>query len=413
MAETDRKAGERSGIPRYRATSLPALFTQGFRPFFLVAALSAPLLIILWMLMLSGLIVLPTTFEGAAWHAHEMIFGFAVAAMAGFLMTAIPNWTGRMPLQGFPLLLLTLVWLLGRFAVAFSASTGSLPAAIADLAFLALLILVMGREIVAGANWRNLPMVVALAILMVANAASHLAAAGLVNGGDAAYRAGLALFATLIALIGGKIIPSFTGNALAKMGRPRLPQTGRIDALALVLTPLALIAWIFESAIPTQEHLIGALLVAAGVLGAFRLARWRGHSIHADILLLALHAGFAWLCIGLVLLGLSRLLPEEVPELAGLHAIGAGAMATMILPVMARTTLAHTRRRAVASLAMAIMCFSANAAAVLRVLAVLIQGASQELMMLSAGAWLLAFGLFLFDPGRWLLAPSATRWQSG
>jgi uncharacterized protein involved in response to NO len=410
MSKTDRRAGERGGIPRYRTTALPALFTQGFRPFFLAAALSAPLLIIFWMLALSGLIVLPTTFEGATWHAHEMIFGFAVAAMAGFLMTAIPNWTGRMPLQGFPLLLLTFVWLLGRFAVAFSASIGVFPAVTADLAFPALLILSIGREIVAGKNWRNLPMLAALVILMGANAATHLAAAGLVNDGDAGYRASLALFATLIALVGGKIIPSFTGNALARMNRPRLPQAGGIDAAALALTLLALIAWIIESAvpIPTHEHLTGALLVAAGVLGAFRLACWRGYSIHADILLLALHAGFAWLCIGLVLLGLSRLVPE-ISELAGLHALGAGAMTTMILAVMARTTMAHTRRRAVASRPMSIMCFSANAAAMLRVLAVLIQGASQELMMLSAAAWLLAFGLFLVGPGRWLLAPSAAR----
>jgi uncharacterized protein involved in response to NO len=408
MSEPDRRAGERGGIPRYRKTFLPPLFSQGFRPFFLAAALSAPLLIILWLLALSGLIFLPTTFEGAAWHAHEMIFGFAVAAMAGFLMTAIPNWTGRMPLQGLPLVLLALIWLLGRFAVAFSASIGSLPAAIADLGFLALLTLVMGREIVAGKNWRNLPMVAALAILMVANAVTHLSAAGLLDDGDAGYRAGLALFATLIALIGGRIIPSFTGNALAKMGRPRLPQADRIDAAALALTPLALIAWIFEGAIPTPARVTGALLVAAGVLGAFRLARWRGHSIRADVLLLALHAGFAWLCIGLVLLGLSRWL-RDVPELAGLHAIGAGAMSTMILAVMARTTMAHTRRRAVASRAMSIMCRSANTAALLRVLAALIPGASQEFMALSATAWLVAFGLFLLDPGRWLLAPSAAR----
>jgi uncharacterized protein involved in response to NO len=230
----------------------------------------------------------------------------------------------------------------------------------------------------------------------------------MVSDGEAAYRACLAVFAALIALIGGRIIPSFTGNALAKMGRPRLPQAGAIDAAALALTPLSLIAWIFENAIPIHEYLTGTLLVAAGMLGAFRLARWRGHSIHADILLLALHAGFAWLCIGLVLLGLSRLLPG-VPELAGLHAIGAGAMASMILAVMARTTMAHTRRRAVASRAMSIMCFSANAAAMLRVLAVLIPGASQELMALSAAAWLVAFGLFLLDPGRWLLVPSAAR----
>src|SRR5262245_16488237 len=166
------------GIPRYRPFAGPALFREGFRPFFLAAGLWAAAAMALWIGVLAGWIDLPTAFGLLDWHIHEMIFGFAGAAVAGFFLTAIPNWTGRMPLQGAPLMLLAALWLAGRAACAFSLRTGPAAAAAVDLAFLAVLLLAVAREILAGRNWRNLPMVGALAVLLAANVLFHLETLG-------------------------------------------------------------------------------------------------------------------------------------------------------------------------------------------------------------------------------------------
>src|SRR5262245_31882867 len=166
------------GIPRYRPFAGPALLQEGFRPLFLGAALWSALALGLWLGVLVGHITLPTTLDPITWHGHEMIFGFAAAAMGGFLLTATPNWTGRMPLQGWSLAVLVLTWLAGRVAVACSAMLGALPAAAIDLAFLVLLLVAVLREIVVGRNWRNLPMPAALVLLISANFLVHFEAMG-------------------------------------------------------------------------------------------------------------------------------------------------------------------------------------------------------------------------------------------
>ena len=156
-----------TGIPRYRKIRAPALFQEGFRPFFLGAALWAALSMVLWLLAVSGRVVLPIGIDPVAWHAHEMIHGFAMAAVAGFLFTAIPNWTGRFPLQGVPLFALAVLWASGRAAMVTSAIIGVAAAFIIDLTFPLLFIGAVAREIVAGRNWRNAPAVVALALLLL------------------------------------------------------------------------------------------------------------------------------------------------------------------------------------------------------------------------------------------------------
>lgn len=169
------------GIPRYRPWKGPALLQHGFRPFFLAAGLWAAGALVLWLAMLAGAIALPTAFDPITWHAHEMLFGFAGAAVAGFLLTAVPNWTGRMPLQGLRLAGLAALWLAGRAAVGLSESTGPLAAAALDLAFPAALLGAVVREILAGRNWRNLPVCLALASLLAANVLTHLDALGLAD----------------------------------------------------------------------------------------------------------------------------------------------------------------------------------------------------------------------------------------
>jgi uncharacterized protein involved in response to NO len=387
-----------AGIPRYRSFDGPALFRQGFRPFFLGAGLFAAFA--LWLSVVRGAVSLSTAFGPAAWHAHEMIFGFAAAAIAGFLLTAIPNWTGRMPLQGLPLAALFGTWLIGRAATATSALIGPGLAAALDLSFLVALLAVVLREIVSGRNWRNLPLPVALGVLLLANALSHAEAAGGVPSGPFGQRLGIATIILLIGLVGGRIIPSFTRNWLAKRAETHMPAgLGRFDHVSLVLTVVALGAWV---AAP-DDRTAGAVLLAAGIASLIRLARWRGHRTLSDPLVWSLHVGFAWVPAGLCLLGLGVFLPEFFPSIAGLHALTAGAIGSMTLAVMTRATLGHTGRPLAADgWTAAIYIFVALAAAT-RVAAPILPDVLGLLLWVSGLLWSAAFGLFTIRFGRMLL----------
>jgi uncharacterized protein involved in response to NO len=378
------------GIPRYRPTALPALFSQGFRPFFLAAALWAPVSLGLFLLQLAGWIDLPTAFDPPTWHAHEMLFGFAMAAMAGHLMTAIPNWTGRMPLQGAALLVLASVWLLGRVAVATSTPIGAAPAAVADLSFPALLTVVIGREIFAGRNWRNLPMIAALMLLFAANAVTHAAAAGWIESGQAGIRGGIAVFALLIALVGGRIIPSFTRNRLARLGATTRPAaSGFVDRSAIALVATGGAAW----AADVPGPIAGLLLLMAGLATAARLARWHGALAIGEPPLLALHLGYGWLALGLALLGAAELWPT-LPSIAGLHALTTGAVGTTIMAVMARTALSRAGRRTnggQGTLAFGLITL----AACLRVAAPFLSAFNLQLVALAGLAWISGFAVLI------------------
>jgi uncharacterized protein involved in response to NO len=388
-----------AGIPRYRATTAPALFKAGYRPFFLAAAAWAVLSLLLWLTMLLGWVSLPTAFDPLAWHAHEMIYGFVVAAIAGFLLTAIPNWTGRFPLQGAPLIALAGLWLAGRIAMASSAQIGALPAALIDLSFLLTLLLAVAREVVAGKNWRNLPPLAALSLLLCGNALTHVEAAGLSSTGALGNRLGLAVGAGMIALVGGRLIPSFTRNYLARRKAWELPApVNWIDRLALALVVIALAAWVMEAA----DRVQGTMLLAAAAANALRLSRWCGLSAWRDPLLLNLHLGYGWLVAGLALLGLGRW-AEIAPDAAGLHALAAGACGTMILAVMSRTTLAHAGRRQVVIGGTVPLFVLVHMSALARVAATFFPFGYFHLLAVSALAWIAAFALFLVTYGMGLL----------
>jgi uncharacterized protein involved in response to NO len=399
---------EAGGIPRYRITSLPPLFSQGFRPFFLAAALWAPVSLCIWLAEFSGFVALPTNFVGSAWHAHEMIFGFATAAMAGYLMTAVPNWTGRMPLQGLPLAMLFGLWCAGRLATAVSAWIGAVAAAVLDLAFPTALILVICREIYVGRNWRNLPIIAAVSLLLLANAATHLGSIELwADGIGIGGRGGIAIFVGLISMVGGRVIPSFTRNRLAKSRLPQRPAAfAAFDRVALLSVAVSLTAWV--AAMPST--ITGPLLMLAGILSAARLARWQGWLVFDDPSLWILHLGFGWLAIGLLLLGGSELWPQ-IPAVAGLHAMGAGAIGSSIVGVMGRTTLAQTGRRASFVPGTSLIHALVTIAATLRVLATLPSDVSWMLLEGSAAAWTLAFVAFVALYGRALMKPKADRRQ--
>lgn len=376
-------------VPRYRSAEAPALLSAGFRPFFLAAGLWAALAMALWLAQYAGALVLPTAFAPMAWHLHEMLFGFVAAAMAGFLLTAIPNWTGRLPLQGAPLALLVGLWLLGRVAVAFSARTGPQLAAAADVAFLAVFALAMAREIVAGRNWRNLPVLLAVTLLALANALSHAGAFGHAALHDLGKRLAIAVIVMLISLIGGRIIPSFTTNWLKHEGAESLPVPfGPFDRATLALSLVALAAWVAQA----PGAITGALLIVAGAAHALRLARWRGAATLSEPLLWILHAGYAFLPAGLVLLGLAA----ERPALAttAIHALTAGAMGTMILAVMTRASLGHTKRPLTADRGTLAAYLLVLGAAVMRLAASFLGAAATPALHLAGFFWISAFALF-------------------
>ena len=372
---------------------MPALFDRGFRPFFLLAGLWAPTALLLWLAMLAGILEPPTAMDPLTWHVHEMLFGFVAAAIAGFLLTAVPGWTGRPPLRGLPLAALATLWLAGRLAVALSAWIGAAAAAAVDIAFLAGLAAYCAREIAIGRSWRNLAVIALLALLIAANALFHLGET------ETAERAAIATMVTLVALIGGRVVPEFTRNWLARRGAEKLPaQRDRFDSAAMAATVAAAIAW----TVVGDRPLVGALLALAAVALAARLARWRGLATTAEPLLWVLHLGYLWLPVGLALLAVSVLAPA-VPENVALHALTAGAMATMILAMMTRATLGHTGRPLAASRATAAIYLSVTAAAAARLASGLADDAGPVLLHASAAAWVAAFALFVLVYGPMLL----------
>ena len=330
-------------MPRLRAYDGPALLSYGFRPFFLLGSIYAGLAVLVWLPVFYGELSLHSAFAPRDWHVHEMLYGYLPAVITGFLFTAIPNWTGQLPIQGKPLLALVLVWVAGRVVVTISADVGWLPAAAIDVGFLALVVAAAAREILAGKNWRNLKVVVLVALLLAGNAAFHLEAH--FNGtADYGVRVGIAVVVLLIALIGGRIIPSFTRNWLARENPGRLPSPfGPLDVAIVAVSAAALSAWVFVQDGP----LIGIALGLAGLLNLVRLARWAGDRTLADRLVLILHVGYFFVPLGFLLAAAAAI--GLLPGSAGIHAWMAGAAGTMTLAVMTRASLGHTGQPPMAS----------------------------------------------------------------
>ena len=396
--------GERMlALRRSRMAAAPAFLRGGFRPFFFGGAVWAIVALALWLATLAGVAHLPSAFEPLSWHRHEMLFGFVGAVVAGFLLTAIPNWTGRLPIAGAPLAALFGLWAAARLATLYSSEVGPAFAAALDVGFYLVLAASAAREVTAARN-RNVPIVGLVLLFGVANALDHAAAAGALADEGLGWRAGLALVVVMISLIGGRIIPSFTRNWLAKRGVTKgLPgQPDRFDLATIALTALALLAWVAREEWPVA----GLLLVTAGLLQALRLARWSGLRAVADPLVLILHVGYFWVPAGLLLLGAS-ILGAAVPRSAAIHALTAGAMATMILAVMTRATLGHSGRDLRAGPATTILYILVTLGAVLRVTAPLGVIDYTLGMEVSAVAWGGAFLVFLLAYGPILFAPRA------
>lgn len=382
-------------IPRYRHHEGIVILSAGFRPFFLLAALWACAVVPVSVGFITGAVELPTAFPPLIWHVHEMVFGYGSAVVAGFLLTAIPNWTGRLPLQGGPLAALLLAWFCGRIAVLFSLQIGNSVAAVVDLIFPVVFLGVVVREIIAGRNWRNLPMVGALLLLLIGNALTHYDA---VRFGDMGGRLGVATLLMLICLIGGRIVPSFTRNWLVKQdSNSKLPAPfSLVDQAALTMTVIALFGWTIA---PESEATSWLALGAGGSL-AVRLLRWRGENILSEPLLWVLHLGYGWLAVGLLILALNGLMPL-LPATSAIHALTVGAIGTMTLAVMTRAALGHTGRALVAGPRTTMIYILITAATILRLLAPLFGSYYLVGLTIAVVSWCGAFGsfaIFYFRP---------------
>lgn len=373
-----------------RREAYPALLSYGFRPFFLLGSIWAALAILIWLPMLAGRLETRSLLSPVDWHAHELLFGYLVAVVTGFLLTAIPNWTGRLPVRGAPLAGLVALWLAGRIAVWFSADLGWAAAMVLDSAFLLAVAVPALIEIVAGRNWRNLLVLVPVTALFAANVLFHVEAR---FQGFTEMSRNLALAAglVLIMVIGGRIIPSFTRNWLVRENPGRLPVPfNRFDGAVIVVSTLALLGW----TISPEAWVSGALLVVAAILNAVRLSRWAGWRTASEPLLLILHVAYLFVPAGLLISGLAALDSALMPPVAGIHVFGIGAIGAMTLAVMARATLGHTGRELHAGGGTVFVFCAIVLATPFRFSAALMPG-STWLLHASATFWVLAFAGFV------------------
>jgi uncharacterized protein involved in response to NO len=391
-----------SGIPRLPSYRGPVLLSYGFRPFFLFGAIYAGLAVLVWLPMFNGELELLTDFSPVDWHVHEMLYGYLPAVVTGFLLTAIPNWTGRLPIQGKPLLVLVSVWVAGRVCVTVSAEIGWLLAAIIDVSFLALVVAATTREIVTGKNWRNLRVVGLVTLLLAGNIAFHIEA-HVRGAAEYGARIGIAAIVLLIVVIGGRIIPSFTRNWLARENPGRLPAPfARFDVAVIGCSAATLALW---TAQPLGRVTAAALAVMA-VLNIVRLARWAGDRTWRDRLVLILHVGYAFVPLGL-LLATATALDIVIPS-AGIHAWTVGAAGTMTLAVMTRASLGHTGNALTASAVTQAIYAAIVIAAFARICSALEPAWGELLLYITAFAWCVAFFGFAASFGPMLVGRRRT-----
>ncbi|AUG54961.1 short-chain dehydrogenase [Thalassospira marina] len=384
--------------PADAASSLsqPLPFWRGaFRPLFLFAGLQAIIGVVWWLsAMIHGLWA-PQLGTTSLWHAHEMIFAFGGAALGGFLLTAIANWTGRPALKGAPIIALTTLWLAGRVAMIFAAQTSTALLLVIELSYYLALLGLAARELIAGNNRRNLKILAIIGLLAVIDAVFVLAATDTIPlDAEIFPRAGIFIFLLLIALIGGRIIPGFTRNWLMRNGKlPAIAEPvsfNRFDALCMGAL-VASIALVFT---PWHQG-AGVMLMASGFLHFARLSRWRGIHTFADPLVIMLHAAYFWLPTSLLLVGFAMLRPDLYAVNDALHAGGAGAMACMIMAIGGRAALGHTGRALVAGKIFTAAFALIWLATALRLLAPVFGGSYIMLLAAATLCWVGGWVLFL------------------
>ena len=367
-----------------------ALLSKGYRPFFLMAGIWAVLSLFLWLFMLTGLIILPSAFSPLEWHMHEMIFGYSSAVIAGFLLTAVPNWTGRFPISGNSLLVLVLVWLVGRAVVLFSSYFDAYLVMAIDLVFPVLLSLAISIEIFAGKNWRNLRVLIVLLGFMLSNLFFHLEI--IISGAaDYSFRLGVVMVLIMIMVIGGRIIPSFTRNWLVRFNLYDLPAPfSKFDYICMIISIVALIAWVV---FPTLI-LLAILLALAGLLNLVRLYRWAGLKTVKEPMVLVLHIAYLFIPLGFLALAFSIIFPNILSQAGATHLFTAGAIGMMSIAMMSRVSLAHGGQRPEADKIISAIYLTLFLSVITRFIAGFLLQLS-FLIHISATLWIAAFLIFI------------------
>ncbi|TQV78529.1 NnrS family protein [Denitrobaculum tricleocarpae] len=380
-------------------TALRTLFSEGFRIFFLAAGLYAVISVGLWVGWLgihaTGALVteMPFAVPPHLWHAHEMVFGYAGAALGGFFLTAVPNWTGTKAARHLFIVAASGLWLAGRLAVWWSGALDPLLVAAIDLAFLPLLASKIATQLVKRPKPQNLMFLLLLTMVWCGNLLVHLEWSGLIDDGVwPGLRLGLLGTISIIVVLGGRIIPAFTRNAMTRSGiETNLPRSHRVlDGTAIataILLPLLIVFAVPDIAVALVAFLTGALQAA-------RLAGWRGRWTLSQPILWSLHLGFAMLATGYMALGLAFL--DLFSEVAALHLLGIGAIGGMTLAVMSRAILGHAGKALTVSAPIALAYLLIALSAVLR--AVGSAGGIEwynAATLVSGGLWIAAFTLFV------------------
>lgn len=369
-----------------------AAFAYGFRPFFLAAGVYALVGLIAWLWIYArGILPLPNQ-PAQLWHGHEMLYGFIGAAIAGFLLTAVPSWTGARGFAGTPLILLATLWLIGRLAFAAAAVLPLPLVAVCELAFIPALGALLAPPLLRARN-RNSPLLLVLASIWLTDvvflyALMHddvqLARTTLLVAID--------IVLLLVTVIGGRIVPAFTANALRARGRATDLRSSRwTDGIVIA----AMIAVVFVDIVAPWHRVAGAVAAVAAIAHAVRLIGWRSWRTLDEPLVWSLHLAYAWLPVGLAMKAL-HLAGNVAWAAHWLHALTIGVAAAMILAVMTRASLGHTGRPLLASRLIGGAYILLSLAAVMRVFAPpLAPGAYQWSVMVAGTLWICAFAIFI------------------
>ena len=379
------------------------LLRLGFRPFFLSGAIFSVVAIVLWLLMYKGTVNFSPLGGGYWWHIHEMIFGFGCAIIAGFLLTAVQNWTGVRGAQGTSLLILFILWLAGRIVVLFPDLLGAELTTIIDLSFLPAVAFVLGKPIIAIKQYRNLFFVPLLLLFTIANSEMHLA----IYNSDtftityAAY-AGVMLVTFLMSVMAGRVVPMFTANGTQTPKATPLPWLDKVTNGCLAIAMLYLL---LEPVVGFSETFFGILLIVAGIFQTMRWLRWRPWITLGVPLLWSIHASIKFIAYGLIVLGLSYLI-AEIPSNHIWHLLTVGGMGGLILAMISRVSLGHTGRPLAPPKAMTLAYIFITLAALIRALGPWVLPEKTMIFIDISGVfWLLAFGIFAVTYAPMLMSP--------
>ncbi len=395
-------------------------FSGGYRPFFLAAALFSTVSMALWVAELYGYLQLETSLASVDWHRHEMLFGYTSAVMAGFLFTAVPNWTNSRPVVGRPLIAFVGLWIAGRISLLFGNVVPYNVAIVIDSAFLVILAMIIGRMIIGAKNWRNLKILLVVVVFAVANIWFHIEML-IGETGQAPVRLGFAAMLGILMIIAGRITPGFTRSWLAQQNKSagpllvpkpagRMPVSfGRYDEYLERISAVIMLGWVFVDRIALGWlPMVGVVFALLGLAHFYRLWRWAGYRALRNPLLVILHIFYGFIPAGYLVLAAGMFWDDSLIIIGALHVFGIGAMGGITLAVMMRVSLGNTGRKPVADAVLNLAIAAISMSAVLRVIGA-IWPQYYWTMTGSGVLWVLAFGIYCFKIGPWLFSPPVAK----